>query len=162
MLCVVHLDSTVCSRFRVLSFGFCLWHCPLKFSVLYQRRPAVIVRVSSQSSFCDARRFNSYLEKRIQEIFAHKGFSGEYTCEARLLKSAKIERNAQPMFSFKLVVHGSDKIDAVVSGQALRVGLAIRQGLRTLENRIARYHERNAKEMRHRIKTGKIFAAQSV
>ena len=120
------------------------------------------VRVSSQSSFCDARRFNRYLEPRIHDIFSHKGFVGEYSCEARLLKSVKIERNAQPMFSFKLVVHGSDKIDAVVSSQALRVGLAIRQALRTLENRIARYHSRNSKEIRHRTKIGKILAAQTV
>ena len=119
------------------------------------------VHVSSQSSFCDTLRFNRFLENRIKEIFVHKGFVGDYNCEARLQKSPNLESNEQPLYSFKLVVHGSDKIDAVVSGQAFRVGLAIKQALVTLENRMARFHNRRAKEVRHRLRIGKVFAAQA-
>jgi hypothetical protein len=122
----------------------------------------VIVRVSSQSSFCDARRFNSYLEKSIEKILSSKGFEGEYSCDARLQKSAGGIKNFSEVFSFRLMLHGSQSLGEVVSCQGQRIGLAIRQGLKMLEARLSRRHDRKTHAAKHRVKVARLLANELV
>ena len=116
------------------------------------------VRMSTQSSFCDARRFSNYLEKQVEDVLSRKGFQGDYSCEARLMRDVSLERKDPFAYSFKLVVHGPQRLDEVVCSKGEGIGLAIRLGLKTLENRLSRRHDRRSDAQRHRIKTGRILA----